>query len=92
MGIDVAEGSIRFFRRAGDMNYSNEACRSFHPGEGCELVNSVTALRPNLYHRNVAYAQRIGHQRTMASPGHRLGAHDRHTFFAAYLNENFKQF
>jgi hypothetical protein len=70
----------------------SDDCRSFHPREWRELVHPVTALRQNLYDRNVAYAQRIGRQRTMASPGHRLGAHDRHTFFAAYLNENFKPF
>src|SRR6185436_1174297 len=50
-------------------------CRSFHPRKGRELVRPIAALRQDLYDRNVAYAQRIGYQRPVAPPSHRLCAH-----------------
>src|SRR6267378_3363616 len=50
-------------------------------------MHPVAALRYNLDDRYTTHAERIGHQRTVASPRHRFGAHDPNAPSAAHANE-----
>ena len=47
-----------------------------HVRERRELVQPAAGRRQDLDGGNAAHLERVGHERTMAAPRHRLGAHD----------------
>ena len=54
-------------------------------------MHTVAAFRQNLDDRHTTHPERVGHQRAVASPRHRFGAHDRNGFLSAQVNEFFKR-